>query len=61
MLRKARRGDKAGLGDAQQLRVCERIESAAGESHTDASSWFWSATLGSSSGPWRAITVVEAL
>ena len=57
----ARRGDKAGLGHAQQLRVCERIESAAGESHTDASSWFWSATLGSSSGPWRAITVVEAL
>jgi hypothetical protein len=63
----ARRGDAGeGVnrvnGGAQNLRVCERIESAKGDtSYTDASSWFWDAALGNSTGPWRAITVVEAL
>ncbi len=64
---------KTGNGASQRVRVCERIETAAGESaaptvidgadsgYTDASSWFWAATLGQSQGPWRAITVVEAL
>lgn len=56
----ARRGDSGDAGEAN-LRVCERIESAQGDAYTDASSWFWGAALGHSSGPWRAITVVEAL
>lgn len=45
--------------DGERLRVRERIEGADGSSFTDASAWFWTATLGSSSGPWRAVTVVE--
>lgn len=47
--------------DGQRLRVCERIEAPDGASFTDASAWFWAASLGSSSGPWRAVTVVEVL
>jgi hypothetical protein len=47
--------------DGERLRVCERIVDAQGESFVDASSWFWAATLGRSSGPWRALTHVEAL
>jgi hypothetical protein len=43
------------------VRVCERIEDARGEAFTDASSWFWAASLGRSRGPWRAVTTVEAL
>ncbi|HEY0818088.1 MAG TPA: hypothetical protein VGD46_04865 [Rhizobacter sp.] len=45
----------------QRLRVCERIVDAKGESFTDASSWFWAAALGQSTGPWRAVTVARAL
>lgn len=45
----------------QRLRVCERIVDAAGVSFTDASSWFWAAALGQSTGPWRAVTVARAL
>jgi hypothetical protein len=45
----------------ERLRVCERIEAADGSSFTDPSAWFWAASLGQSSGPWQAITVVEAL
>ena len=44
-----------------RLRVCERIEATDGSAFTDASSWFWAASLGQSSGPWRAVTLVEAL
>jgi hypothetical protein len=44
-----------------RLKVCERIEAPDGQSFTDASAWFWAATLGSSTGPWRAVTVVEAM
>jgi hypothetical protein len=47
--------------DSQRLRVCERIEAPDGASFIDSSSWFWAAVLGQSNGPWRAITVVEAL
>lgn len=47
--------------DGQRLRVCERIVDARGEAFTDASSWFWAAALGQSTGPWRAITIARAL
>jgi hypothetical protein len=47
--------------DGERVRVCERIVDAHGESFVDASSWFWAATLGRSSGPWRAMTRVEGL
>lgn len=47
--------------DGQRLRVCERIEAPDGSAFTDASAWFWAASLGQSSGPWLAVTVVEAL
>ena len=50
----------AERGD-ERVRVCERIVDAQGESFVDASSWFWAATLGRSHGPWRAMTLVEAL
>jgi hypothetical protein len=45
----------------QRLRVCERIVDARGEAFTDASSWFWAAALGQSTGPWRAVTIARAL
>lgn len=47
--------------DGRRVRVCERIEGADGEAFTDASAWFWAASLGRSTGPWRAVTSVEAL
>jgi hypothetical protein len=47
--------------DGQRLRVCERIVDAKGEAFTDASSWFWAAALGQSTGPWRAVTIARAL
>lgn len=46
--------------DGERLRVRERIEAADGSAFTDASAWFWAAALGSSRGPWRAVTLVEA-
>lgn len=45
----------------QSLRVCERIEDAAGQGFTDASAWYWAALAGQSSGPWQAVTVARAL
>ena len=42
-------------------RVCERIVDADGQAFTDASSWFWAAQLGQSSGPWQAITTARSL
>lgn len=43
-----------------RLLVRERIASAAGgEVFTDVSTWYWSALLGKSDGPWWAWTVVE--
>lgn len=47
--------------DGRRVRVCERIEDARGLAFTDASSWFWAAQLGRSTGPWRAITVATPL
>ena len=47
--------------DGRRLRVCERIEDAHGHAFTDASSWFWAAQLGRSTGPWHAITVATPL
>ncbi len=47
--------------DGQRLRVCERIVDRNGQAWTDASSWFWAAQLGRSSGPWQAITTARAL
>ena len=47
--------------DGERVRVCERIVDAQGRDFVDASSWFWAAALGRSSGPWRAMTRVEAL
>jgi hypothetical protein len=47
--------------NGERVRVCERIVDAQGHGFVDASSWFWAATLGQSSGPWRALTRVEAL
>jgi hypothetical protein len=47
--------------DGRRTRVCERIVDANGLVFTDASSWFWAAQLGQSSGPWQAITTARAL
>ena len=47
--------------DGERVRVCERIVDAQGQGFVDASSWFWTAALGRSSGPWRALTRVEGL
>jgi hypothetical protein len=43
------------------VRVCERIVDAHDQGFVDASSWYWAALLGRSSGPWRAMTRVEVL
>jgi hypothetical protein len=48
-------------GTGTRLAVCERIEDAAGQSWTDTSAWYWSASLGQSHGPWRALTVARPL
>jgi len=45
----------------ERVRVCERIVDANGQDFIDASSWYWAAMLGRSSGPWRAMTRVEEL
>jgi hypothetical protein len=47
--------------NGERVRVCERIVDANDQDFVDASSWFWAATLGRSTGPWRAMTRVEAL
>lgn len=45
--------------DGRRVRVCERIVDANGQAFTDASAWFWAASLDRSAGPWRAVTRVE--
>ncbi|MGY4831352.1 hypothetical protein ACVNIS_22465 [Sphaerotilaceae bacterium SBD11-9] len=45
----------------RRLRVCERIVDAQGQAYTDASSWFWAAQLGQSTGPWQAITTARSM
>jgi hypothetical protein len=52
---------EATAPDGERLRVCERIEAPDGSAFIDPSSWFWAASLGQSSGPWRAVTLVEQL
>lgn len=47
--------------NGQRTRVCERIVGADGAAFTDASSWFWAAQLGQSTGPWQAVTTARAL
>jgi len=47
--------------EGRRLRVCERIVDAQGHTFTDASSWFWAAQLGQSTGPWQAITTARSL
>lgn len=47
--------------DGRPTRVCERIVDASGQVFTDASSWFWAAQLGQSTGPWQAVTIARAL
>ncbi len=45
----------------RQVRVCEHIEDAKGNTFTDTSAWYWAAVAGQSTGPWQAITVARAL
>lgn len=47
--------------EGRAVLVCERITDAAGQSFADASAWYWSALLGSSTGPWLATTIVEPI
>lgn len=49
--------------NGKRLRVCERIFDTNGGKWTDVSSWYWSALLADAartSGPWWAVTRVEA-
>lgn len=43
----------------ENLTVSERIYDDSGNSWLDASSWYWSAFLHKSNGPWSAITISE--
>lgn len=45
------------------FRVRERLHETADPRRqwTDVAGWFWSASLGRSEGPWRAVTVIEAV
>ncbi|MGH8492901.1 MAG: exosortase Q [Moraxellaceae bacterium] len=45
----------------KRLRVCERISDSRDRSFTDTSSWYWSAVMAQSQGPWLAVTTAEAL
>lgn len=46
--------------DGKVLLACEQIRDASGaESWPDISSWYWSALLGRSQGPWTAALMVE--
>jgi exosortase/archaeosortase family protein len=40
----------------RQLRVCENIVDAQGQTFTDTSAWYWAAVMGRSQGPWLAVT-----
>lgn len=50
----ARRGGRAFL-------ACEQVRDPGGRSWPDISSWYWSALLGTSSGPWLASLTVERI
>lgn len=44
-----------------KLKVCERIEGAAGDAFTDTSAWYWAAAAGRSAGPWQAVTLAQSI
>ena len=48
----------AGRNGAR-VAVCERVYDSGGQSFSDVSSWFWSAILGRTEGPWVAVTVAS--
>lgn len=52
----------AKSADGARFRVRERLHEADNPERqwTDATNWFWSAALGRTDGPWRAVTVIEA-
>ena len=52
-------GATAAALAGERFLVRERIVGARGDAFTDASSWYWSALLGRSDGPWLAWTVFE--
>jgi hypothetical protein len=52
-------GSFEAVRGGERMLVQERIYDGAGNSWTDVSSWYWSALLGDSAGPYWAITVAE--
>lgn len=46
---------------SETLRVQEHIEDSQGNSFTDTSAWYWSALLHTEKGPWKAITIAQAI
>jgi hypothetical protein len=46
--------------DGEDLRVCERIAGPNSAAWTDVSAWFWDTFFDSDSGPWWAVTEIEA-
>lgn len=42
---------------ARERRVCEQLRDLEGAHFTDVSSWYWSATLGRTTGPWLVTTI----
>lgn len=49
---------EARLG-GKTLRICEHIRDSGGRIFSDVSSWYWPALIGTSHGPWLAVTSVE--
>lgn len=49
----------AAARGGRTLLVCEHVRDARGRSWPDISSWYWSALLGTSEGPWTAALTVE--
>jgi len=45
--------------EGTSLQISERIYDSDGQSWTDVSSWYWSAFLEKSKGPWWAVTLIE--
>jgi hypothetical protein len=52
-------GTSSARRGTERLCVSERITDSTGREWTDVSSWFWSAALGHSAGPWWAVTILE--
>lgn len=48
-----------GTRGGRSLLACEQVRDAGGKSWPDISSWYWSALLGTSPGPWTASLTVE--